>query len=238
VHDCLGMHVNAVTVPVPAPAPPPGANASAGRRGVTVPLCVGVDPVWTRARGEPLPAVVADLEKTAADRRDRHARLVAARRAAVAAGASEEDAAAVAAAAEGGDEDEEAREGFMGRVVELHTRLVSAVAEEVARRGLDDYYEVEERALRDPRSVDLDGDARCVASTPQCCVASTHARARTPQYLAASMRVSPWPLTRPVPAVVWALLRAPARCLLLPGVWAASVCACPTSRPPRDHAVR
>ena len=51
---------------------------------------------------------------------------------------------------------EQARVALQKRILEMHTTLISAIAGRVSARALDDFFEVEDRFLRAPHSVDLD----------------------------------------------------------------------------------
>jgi len=132
IHDCLGIHVNAVTLP--------GATANDT---ITWPLVEAADSFWRENAPRAFPHVVKDLEQSLFFQNT-----PARQGAAGTAGTSGRQGPPAP--------DPEMRHAFQRRVLGTHAKIVSLLAKHIEKRALDDFFELEADILARPTAPDLD----------------------------------------------------------------------------------
>jgi len=126
IHDCLGIHVNTVAIPTKQEQ----SSNSTSPKHFFWPLSKE-DNFWCKNLNDTIPNVVKDLQDRLSFDKDEEVDPESPLRA-------------------------ELKQAFRGRILDAHMKIVTNLAEEIEKRGLDDFYEVESKILSKPHAPNID----------------------------------------------------------------------------------
>jgi len=130
IHDCLGIHLNTVAIPKKQEASSSNQTNVTSSRHFFWPLSKE-DSFWCHNVNETFPNVVKNLQDRLTYDQD-----------------AETDPDSPLQA--------EVKQAFRGRILDAHTKIITILAEEIERRGLDDFFEVEAKILSRPHAPNID----------------------------------------------------------------------------------